>query len=262
MPNDRFDLSLWQKRWGDSFLAKHVPNDSGYQSPFDAVVHEYMLSKHTADKPHIETVPVDYFVLGLGESSNRAATKIGGVPYLPKCADWPHESGEPIQFYFQVNFSDSRDLVGKLPGDILLVFADFEPCMREDMTFMWVDEDPSIDLIPPAQASVLQGDELFVPQPLYTQIHRTTELRTSDSFGARCANRIGGIAAQKDVSFLFRLETIGIHANRLHPWLNRGKKLGLQQNLWVKFRIYSGNAGRRGPLPLDPRCAETKYFMG
>ncbi len=37
---------------------------------------------------------------------------------------------------------------------------------------------------------------------------------------------------------------------------------GLQQNLWVKFRICSGNAGRRVPLPLDPRTAETTCFMG
>ncbi len=39
-------------------------------------------------------------------------------------------------------------------------------------------------------------------------------------------------------------------------------KKGLQQNLWVKFRICSGNAGRRVPLPLDPRTAETTCFMG
>ncbi len=39
-------------------------------------------------------------------------------------------------------------------------------------------------------------------------------------------------------------------------------KMGLQQNLWVKFRICSGNAGRRVPLPLDPRTAETTCFMG
>ncbi len=39
-------------------------------------------------------------------------------------------------------------------------------------------------------------------------------------------------------------------------------KVGLQQNLWVKFRICSGNAGRRVPLPLDPRTAETTCFMG
>ncbi len=38
--------------------------------------------------------------------------------------------------------------------------------------------------------------------------------------------------------------------------------VGLQQNLWVKFRICSGNAGRRVPLPLDPRTAETTCFMG
>ncbi len=37
---------------------------------------------------------------------------------------------------------------------------------------------------------------------------------------------------------------------------------GFQQNLWVKFRICFGNAGRRVPLPLDPRTAETTCFMG
>ncbi len=50
-----------------------------------------------------------------------------------------------------------------------------------------------------------------------------------------------------------------------HVWPDHVKGLrkeGLQQNLWVKFRICSGNAGRRVPLPLDPRTAETTCFMG
>ncbi len=36
---------------------------------------------------------------------------------------------------------------------------------------------------------------------------------------------------------------------------------GLQQSLWVKFRICSGNAGRRVPLPLDPRTAEDPKLL-
>jgi hypothetical protein len=71
----------------------------------------------------ITSVPTDVFALGLGESSRRDVTKIGGLPYRPKGLPWPElrESG-PMTFLAQFRFSESQDLVGSLPGDVLLVF--------------------------------------------------------------------------------------------------------------------------------------------
>jgi hypothetical protein len=74
------------------------------------------------------SVPCDVFVLSLGEPEDRSVTKIGGLPYRPAGKPWPisAETGEPLIFFAQFNFTKSRDLFPNLPGDILLAFfADF-----------------------------------------------------------------------------------------------------------------------------------------
>lgn len=68
-------------------------------------------------------IPVDIFTFGRGEGNDRMGTKVGGLPYRRKDTPWPvDESGEPYAFLAQFCFSDSKDLVGELPGDVLLVF--------------------------------------------------------------------------------------------------------------------------------------------
>lgn len=70
-------------------------------------------------------VPCDVFVLGLGESSRRDTTKIGGLPYRPADLGWPvSERGEELAFLAQFRFTESADLLPALPGAVLLVFAD------------------------------------------------------------------------------------------------------------------------------------------
>lgn len=72
------------------------------------------------------TVPTDLFVLSYGEPPCRDVTKIGGLPYRPADRPWPvsKESGEPLSFAAQFRFTESKDLVPSLPGDILLCFFD------------------------------------------------------------------------------------------------------------------------------------------
>jgi hypothetical protein len=70
-------------------------------------------------------VPVDVFVMSKGEPENRYATKIGGLPYRPRDLLWPcAPSGRPLAMIAQFNFTNSTDIIGKLPGDLLLVFGD------------------------------------------------------------------------------------------------------------------------------------------
>ncbi|MEM6673876.1 MAG: DUF1963 domain-containing protein [Planctomycetota bacterium] len=68
-------------------------------------------------------VPCDLIFWGRGSGPNPRMTRIGGTPWLPKGAAWPHLDGVPLGFLCQFNFEDSRDLVGDLPGDVLLVFV-------------------------------------------------------------------------------------------------------------------------------------------
>jgi hypothetical protein len=68
--------------------------------------------------------PTDKFVMGLGEAPHRYLTKVNGLPYRPRDRPWPlDEEGRPYIFLLQYCFADSRDLVGELPGDVLLVFV-------------------------------------------------------------------------------------------------------------------------------------------
>jgi hypothetical protein len=69
----------------------------------------------------------DVFVLGLGEPKRRDVTKVGGLPYRPADRPWPRSSktGEELSFVCQFRVTESRDLLGETPGDILLVFSEW-----------------------------------------------------------------------------------------------------------------------------------------
>lgn len=91
------------------------------------------------------SVPVDVFVMAEGEPIDRHVTKIGGLPYRPSKSAWPtgkdgteafeeapsgdfppQMADEPMIFIGQLNFLDSKDITGELPGDVLLLFASWD----------------------------------------------------------------------------------------------------------------------------------------
>jgi len=89
-------------------------------------------------------IPADYFVFASGEAPHRAMTKLGGVPFLPASMPWPRRGGTVGDFYAQLSFVDSKDLLPSLPGDVLLVFRfhdlpDLTSRHEELYGFVWVD---------------------------------------------------------------------------------------------------------------------------
>jgi hypothetical protein len=83
-------------------------------------------------------VPVDVFVMSKGEPENRFATKIGGLPYRPRNLPWPcTPTGRPLALVAQFNFTNSTDIVGDLPGDLLLVFGDNSGGMIQPLHMEW-----------------------------------------------------------------------------------------------------------------------------
>lgn len=87
-----------------------------------------------------EPVPIDVFVMSRGEPENRYATKIGGLPYRPRNLPWPSApSGHPLALIAQFNFTNSTDIVGTLPGDLLLVFGDDSNGPIEPLHLEWQD---------------------------------------------------------------------------------------------------------------------------
>ncbi|MDX2118551.1 MAG: DUF1963 domain-containing protein [Planctomycetota bacterium] len=88
----------------------------------------------------------DVMVWALGEPTDPAATKIGGVPHRPAGVPWPvGRDGQPSTFVAQVCFADSRDVLVAsdgspltLPGDVLVLFSPNPGGLWDDN-----DEDPT-----------------------------------------------------------------------------------------------------------------------
>ena len=88
-------------------------------------------------------------------------TRVGGLPWLPKSVRWPTVSRRPATFLCQFDFRDSRDLVGDLPGDLLLVFVADERAIYDGvkrMRFVWASAD-DIDVV--TEADVPEGVPSF-----------------------------------------------------------------------------------------------------
>lgn len=184
-------------------------------------------------------VPTDVFVFGKGEAPDRTMTKIGGLPYWPVDKPWPTGLRNlPLTFLGQINFTDSKDIVGNLPGNILLLFVQHEQ--------FWVDEDQSsvqfewinsgaMPLIPKEKVP----ESLWTFATCYGVIHRTQDFR--DIWDAEYylldtiqGTKIGGLPSyiQEEVKmegrFLFQLASIQAAPHVEYPWVNVRQPAGLQ----------------------------------
>jgi hypothetical protein len=122
-------------------------------------------------------VSVDIFVMAEGEPADRAATKIGGLPFRPAAAPWTNNlAGEPMFFLGQFNFKQSKDLTEELPGELLLVFADSSSGMTDDLYFEWQ----------PDRIPVLADDRSIARpsgfDPCYGYVYRTLSYPGAHSF--------------------------------------------------------------------------------
>jgi hypothetical protein len=81
----------------------------------------------TRTQPREGHAPTDIIVYdSIEEPSDRSMSKVGGVPYWPADRPWPTDwRGKPLRFMAQINFTDSRDIIGELPGDVLVLFEGF-----------------------------------------------------------------------------------------------------------------------------------------
>jgi hypothetical protein len=88
--------------------------------------------------------PTDVFIWAVGadQDMHPAMTKLGGRPFLPQNVPWPTRAGVAGTFYAQINFEDSKDIIGDVPGDLLLVFKFYNErwtsWQRELYEFVWV----------------------------------------------------------------------------------------------------------------------------
>jgi hypothetical protein len=178
--NYKFDLSKWKERipW-DVFTSNWKYNQDirgvPISGPLDICANEHLRKLFENHYHWGEPEWVDMFVWGKGECENRAATKIGGLPYRPKELGWPvDQGGASLPFIAQFNFTDSKDLV-EVPGDILLIFGiihqgDFQSCEGDydSLHFEWHNlSDMSL-----VDSSEVPNHLVWVPEPFHGYIVR------------------------------------------------------------------------------------------
>lgn len=137
--NYEFQLDEWLARFPLREKHGHFSADD-ITSPGDLCNVEWLRRGMRDEYDWGEPIPVDLFVLSRGEPQNRYATKIGGLPYRPAKEPWPcNAQGRSLALIAQFNFTNSRDIVGETPGDLLLVFGDNSQGFIDSYHFEWHD---------------------------------------------------------------------------------------------------------------------------
>ncbi|WP_233200308.1 DUF1963 domain-containing protein [Blastopirellula marina] len=135
--NYEFNLEEWLLRCPLTENYGHYHGEA-ITSPCDLCNNEWLRREIRDQFDWGEPVPMDVFVHSIGEPENRFATKIGGLPYRPAELPWPTtREGRSMALIAQFNFSNSRDIVGDLPGDLLLIFGDDADGPIEPLHFEW-----------------------------------------------------------------------------------------------------------------------------
>jgi len=192
----KFDPDVWTAKYDlETHLANlPEPNEDDFLK-FDPYLRSFIdgpkslaldLQMRSALWPNIDSDPglmTDVFVWAWGEPHNPASTKIGGVPLFPESLQWPQEStGKPFCFVAQFNFSDSKDLVPDLPGDVLLIFcpesSSKHPRTGKKRTHLTIEE--SVFLFADSQSKKLHAKDQMPETdmelwPLHGHIYRSSD---------------------------------------------------------------------------------------
>ena len=124
MKDYEFDINDWLGTFPLESYSADV--STSYHCPA-SICYTEQIRRLAAEKGDLgRSVPTDVFVLAYGEPERRDVTKFGGLPYRPADKPWPvsAESGNEMTFVAQFRFTESKDIVGPVPDDILLCFFD------------------------------------------------------------------------------------------------------------------------------------------
>jgi hypothetical protein len=191
MVHPRYDLEAWTR---DYPLAsrKELVSHRGWRdalpvfSPDAIALNEQIRREIWPDLHRHEHLPCDLFCWGCGEPALPEATKIGGLPFLDRSMPWPHDDQDrPMGFVCQINFQDSLDLCGELPGDVLLFFSKVSVSDPEHV-YLAFDQSPTTHALRWVRVAEVSEPLREVPGsgldlwPLHGVIHRSFDVPTLD----------------------------------------------------------------------------------
>lgn len=135
-----FDLQKWIDLFPLDTVERPDRICGAITSPISVAVVEQLRKRLAKDRDLGPHSPTDIFVFGLGEPKRRDVTKVNGLPYRPRGKPWPlGKDGRSMTFLCQFRFTESLDIVGDLPGDVLLIFVT-EQCLalgENQIHFEW-----------------------------------------------------------------------------------------------------------------------------
>jgi hypothetical protein len=136
-------------------------------SPAGIAINEQMRRELWPDLDQCVQFPCDLFTWAWGQPTDPTITRIGGVPYTDESEPWPHDgNGDPMGFVMQINFQDSMDLFGELPGDIMLFFCELGAPDDSNVFLAYSDEPSSYCVKWINSAAVAAPRRCVVPNPL------------------------------------------------------------------------------------------------
>lgn len=170
MIHERFDIDQWVNAFPLRRINETTDISTGLTGPLPIAYVEQIRSKVKKIGGDLgKPVPVDLCVWKAGDAKRREATKIGGVPYWPASEAWPtFARREPYTFVAQFCFADSKDILPKLPGDILSILA-VEPDYA-DFELRWFNLSNQ-ELLPASKVPA----PLWAIRPCHAFLYRTAE---------------------------------------------------------------------------------------
>jgi hypothetical protein len=252
--NYDFQLDAWLDRFPLREKYGHYSADD-ITSPCDLCNVEWLRREMRDEFDWGEPVPVDIFVLSQGEPENRFATKIGGLPYRPADEPWPCSAdGRSLALIAQFHFTNSRDIVGETPGDLLLVFGDDSDGFISSFHFEWQDlgirnlitpaelprdsmqiapcfgnrcrmqSFPEAQLRTPWEKPQCHGKEVWtyrlIPQFQATQIGRAPYIIQSNGRSPYDEDESSDVVMPSNVQHLCTIASVQPDAHQPYPWVN------------------------------------------
>lgn len=240
------------ERWIEEFPLSSVRRNKwfylraeGHQisSPCTLAIREQMIEEVVGSRPKLPYVETDVFLFAFGESPLPHATKFGGIPYRRADQAWPMaKSGAAMAFVAQFCFSESKELVGDLPGEVMLVFF-AEP----DGLECHVEWQP-LGLSNPATEAV---EVDWFQLRCYGERHRVREFpkakdvfsgpRRSRMLATAWGSKIGGIPSDEvrklPGRFLCSLSSVQVVPDVPYPWTNERTPIGLDDIHEPKYSV-------------------------
>lgn len=189
-----------------------LPGGDILTGPYHAAIVEQCRREMLDESALTRGIPTHAFLWNTGESENPLTTKIGGRFLWKRNAALPvGDDGRNLAFIAQVSFVDSRALVGRLPGDVLLVFGEelsLEVGSVDSLKIEWIKRKEPLEVIANGSRSARR-----MLRPFFGSLWKTKDY-------PNLSKRFSGLREPRMLSVVY-----GTKIGGSPPWIQRPEKV-------------------------------------